>query len=82
VADTAGFAGLTVRLIAGTEDPAHTQAIEQSTVDLLRSWGSEAELIWLGDRGISGNGHFMMFEDNNAQVLDVIAEQVDAVMGA
>jgi pimeloyl-ACP methyl ester carboxylesterase len=82
VADTAGFAGLNVRLIAGTEDPAHTQAIEQSTVDLLRSWGCEVELVWLGDRGISGNGHFMMFEDNNVQVLDVIAEQVDAVMGA
>jgi pimeloyl-ACP methyl ester carboxylesterase len=79
VEDTSGFEGMPIRLVAGTEDPAHTHAIERSTIELLASWGAEAELVWLGDRGIAGNGHFMMFEDNNREVLEVIGEQVDAV---
>jgi hypothetical protein len=31
-----------------------------------------AEFIYLGDRGITGNGHMMMLEDNS----DALAEQV------
>lgn len=79
VHDTSRFAGLRVRLVAGTEDPAHTRAIEDATAALLRSWGADAEVVWLGDRGIAGNGHFLMFEDNSGEVLDVVAEQIDAV---
>ncbi len=79
VEDTAGFQGMRIRLVAGTEDPAHTLEIEHSTVDLLKSWGAGVELVWLGDRGISGNGHFMMFEDNSREVLEVIREQILAV---
>ena len=79
VTDTSGFEGMPIRLVAGTEDPAHTLEIERATVDLLASWGAEVELVWLGDRGIEGNGHFMMFEDNSREVLDVIAEQVAGV---
>lgn len=79
VEDTSGFEGKRIRLIAGTEDPAHTFEIDQSTTELFASWGADVELVWLGDRGISGNGHFMMFEDNSAEVFDVIAEQIDVV---
>jgi pimeloyl-ACP methyl ester carboxylesterase len=76
VADTTGFEGLRIRLLAGTEDPAHTLQIELATVELLRSWGADADLVWLGDLGIVGNGHFLFFEDNSEQVLDIVAEQV------
>jgi pimeloyl-ACP methyl ester carboxylesterase len=79
VEDPSRFEGLEVRLVAGTEDPAHTRAIEDSTAALLASWGAASEVVWLGDRGITGNGHFMMFEDNSDEVLEVIAEQVDIV---
>jgi len=79
VTDPAPFESLRVRLIAGTEDPAHTRAIEESTATLLRSWGADAQVVWLGDRGIAGNGHFLMFEDNSAEVLEVVAEQVSLV---
>lgn len=82
VENTNGFEGMSIRLVAGTADPAHTHAIEVSTVDLLASWGAAVELVWLGDRGIVGNGHFMMFEDNSREVLEVIGEQVDAVAAA
>lgn len=80
VEDPAGFEDMPIRLIAGTEDPAHTREIEETTLALYRDWKADAELVWLGDRGIVGNGHFMMDEDNSEAVLDVIAEQVEAVV--
>jgi pimeloyl-ACP methyl ester carboxylesterase len=81
VNDTAPFAGKHIRLVAGTEDPAHTIETERSTTEMLRGWGADAELVWLGDRGITGNGHFLFFEDNSAEVLAIVAEQIDAVAG-
>jgi pimeloyl-ACP methyl ester carboxylesterase len=80
VQDTSGFRGLPVRLVAGSEDPAHTLEVERSTVELLRGWGAEADLMWLPDRGIVGNGHFLFFEDNAAELLGIVAEQVDAIL--
>ncbi|MDO8185998.1 alpha/beta fold hydrolase [Conexibacter sp. JD483] len=75
----AGFAGTPIRLLASAEDPAHTRAIEERTLGLLRGWGAEAELIWLPDLGIEGNGHFMMFEQNSDELLEVVATQLTAV---
>jgi pimeloyl-ACP methyl ester carboxylesterase len=77
----AGFAGKPVRLVAGGEDPAHTRAIEERTVGLLRGWGAEARLEWLPDRGIEGNGHFLMFEQNSDELLEVVAELIAQVGG-
>lgn len=75
----AGFAGKPIRLLAGAEDPAHTRAIEERTLGLLRGWGAEAELIWLPELGIEGNGHFMFFEENSDELLEVVAAQLTAV---
>ncbi|HKN94226.1 MAG TPA: alpha/beta hydrolase, partial [Thermoleophilaceae bacterium] len=58
----AGFEGKQIRLIVGGEDPAHTREIEDRTIGLLRGWGADAELIWLPERGIEGNAHFLMSE--------------------
>ncbi len=82
VEEPAGFAGLPVRLVAGDRDPAHTRAIEERTVGLLREWGAEAELVWLADLGITGNGHFLFFEDNSDELLDVVTDQLVAVGAA
>lgn len=79
VEDSSGFKGVGVRLIVGTEDPAHTLSIERATADLLSSWGADAEVVWLADRGIEGNGHFLFFEDNSDEILEVVAEQITAV---
>lgn len=75
----AGFQGKPIRLLASGEDPAHTRAIEERTLGLLRGWGADAQLIWLPDLGIHGNGHFMMFEQNSDELLDVVADQLAAV---
>ncbi len=62
------FSGLDVALIAGDQDPAHTNEIETRTLELLRSWGADAELVWLPDLGIEGNGHFLFWESNAAEI--------------
>lgn len=77
----AGFAGKPIRLLTAGEDPAHTRAIEERTVALLRGWDADVELVWLPDRGIEGNGHFMFFEENSDELLELVAEQL-AVVGA
>ena len=79
VADPAGFRSMPIRLLTGGEDPAHTREIEERTVKLLRSWGADAELTWLPDLGIEGNGHFMFFEENSDEVLEVLVDQLAAV---
>jgi pimeloyl-ACP methyl ester carboxylesterase len=73
------FAGRRIRLLTGGEDPAHPREIEERTLELLRSWRAEAELVWLPDRGIEGNGHFMFMERNSDELLEVLLEQVRAV---
>jgi pimeloyl-ACP methyl ester carboxylesterase len=75
----AGFEGKPIRLLTGGEDPAHTREIEERTIGLLRDWGAEAELTWLPDLGIKGNGHFMFLEENSDELLEVLVAQLDAV---
>jgi hypothetical protein len=41
-------------------------------LDALLASGARAEVIDLKDRGILGNSHFAMFENNRRQVFDVI----------
>lgn len=75
IADTAGFSNKTIRLIAGDHDLAHTREIETRTVELLRSWGADAELVWLADEGLTGHSHWLMRERNNEEVLAVVERQ-------
>lgn len=79
VTDSEGFRGKPIRLLTGGEDPAHTRAIEERTVATLREWGADAELTWLPDLGIEGNGHFMFFEENSDELVDVLVDQLVAV---
>ena len=68
--------------MAGDRDPAHPHALEQRTVDCLRSWGADAALVWLPDRGLSGNGHYLMGESNSETVLEIFVEQLGVVANA
>ncbi|MGY1812294.1 alpha/beta fold hydrolase [Blastococcus sp. SYSU D00820] len=73
------FAGVPIRLVSGPEDPAHTRDVEEATVAQFRGWGADAQVVALADRGISGNGHFLFYEENEEQVLDVVAQQIGEV---
>lgn len=80
IRDTAGFEGKRIRLVAGGEDPAHTLEIEERTAELLRSWGADASVVWLPNRGIEGNAHYLPSELNHEEVLDVVVEQLHDVL--
>jgi len=43
-----------------------------ATVARLKSGGCDADDVQLKDKGLLGNGHFMMLENNRKQVFDVI----------
>jgi pimeloyl-ACP methyl ester carboxylesterase len=82
VNDPSGFAGKRIRLLTGGEDPAHTRDIEERTVGLLREWGADADLVWLPDRGIEGNAHYLMFERNSDEILDIVVDLIALVGGS
>lgn len=79
VASTESFQGVPIRLVSGTEDPAHTYETEKATAEQFRGWGADVELAALKDRDIVGNGHFLFFEDNEREVLEIVASQVEEV---
>ena len=76
---TASFRGKRIRLMAGDCDPAHPRPVEERTVACLRSWGADADLVWLPDRGHAGNGHYIMGESNSDAILEIFKEQLDFV---
>jgi hypothetical protein len=51
-------------------------------VAFLKQAGCDAEELQLKDKGILGNGHFMMLETNNRQVFDAIRAWVEAKIPA
>jgi urease beta subunit len=46
-------------------------------LEALMQSGARAEVINLKDRGILGNSHFAMFENNRRQVFDVIRTWIE-----
>jgi pimeloyl-ACP methyl ester carboxylesterase len=55
-----------------TQGPAIVEAAKQS--------GARAEHVYLKDRGLRGNGHFAMFENNRRQVFDVFRQWMEATV--
>jgi pimeloyl-ACP methyl ester carboxylesterase len=51
-------------------------------VDYLRACGCDVESIKLDEAGVEGNGHAMMLEKNNAEVLEPIARWIDTTVAA
>ena len=49
-----------------------------AAVAFLQQAGCAVEDVQLKDRGILGNGHFMMLETNRRQVFDVIRGWIDS----
>jgi hypothetical protein len=53
-----------------------------AVIQFLRKAGCTAEELPLKDRGILGNGHFMMIETNRRQVFDAIRAWVEQAVQA
>jgi pimeloyl-ACP methyl ester carboxylesterase len=63
-----------ILILTGDQDPRHPRALDAATAAYLG-----AEFIWLPDRGVTGNGHMLMIEDNSdaiaALALDWLRDQ-------
>lgn len=74
------FEGKPVVAVSGTNDVLQARSDDQAMVAWLKSHGAKAEQIWLGDRGITGNGHMLMLEENSDRICDVILEWIKATL--
>jgi pimeloyl-ACP methyl ester carboxylesterase len=50
------------------------RSFDAHTVEFLRQAGCDADLVRLEDHGVRGNGHAMMVERNNREVLGIILD--------
>jgi pimeloyl-ACP methyl ester carboxylesterase len=62
-----------ILIVTGDHDPRHPRALDEATAAYLG-----AEFVWLPDRGIAGNGHMMMIEDNSDDLAAMILGWLDA----
>ncbi|MFJ5034541.1 alpha/beta fold hydrolase [Streptomyces sp. NPDC088560] len=64
------LADVPIAVVTASASPfAFTDSI---TVEVLRQAGCDVDHVLLADRGLTGNGHAVMFERNNAEILDVV----------
>lgn len=71
------FDGTPVLVITGTEDIDHRPAVDGAIVTWLNEHGARAEFRYLGEIGITGNGHMLMLEKNSGEIADVIIAWLD-----
>ena len=54
-------------IVTGDFDPRHPRAVDEATARYVG-----AEFVWLPDRGIQGNGHMTMIEDNSDEIAGLL----------
>jgi pimeloyl-ACP methyl ester carboxylesterase len=78
VNDPRKLAGKRVLVITGTADLDHARPVDGAIVDWLNANGARADFCFLGDRGIVGNGHMLMLEDNSDEIAGIILDWLEA----
>ena len=78
VADFTNFRGKRVMVLVGTHDLDHPVDVDRPIAEWLNSVGARADFVYLGDRGIHGNGHMMMLESNSDELAGLIADWNEA----
>lgn len=80
VDDEAGFAGKRILVVTGTDDVDHPRELDGAVVEWLKAAGAKAELCWLGDVGIVGNGHMLMLEKNSTEIAEIIMDWLETAL--
>jgi pimeloyl-ACP methyl ester carboxylesterase len=65
VTDFTNYRGRRMLTVTGTADADHPRELDEGIVEFFNTNGAKADYIYLGDRGIVGNGHMMMLEKNS-----------------
>jgi pimeloyl-ACP methyl ester carboxylesterase len=77
VADFANYRGRRILVVTGTEDADHPRKLDEGIVTFFNQNGAKADYIYLGDRGISGNGHMMMLEKNSDSIAALVLSWIE-----
>jgi pimeloyl-ACP methyl ester carboxylesterase len=70
--DFANYRGRRILVLTGTADADHPRSLDEGIVRFLNGKGAKAEYVFLGDRGIVGNGHMMMMEKNSDEIAELL----------
>jgi pimeloyl-ACP methyl ester carboxylesterase len=73
IGDPASLHGRDILIVTGDRDLRHPRAVDEATARYVG-----ADFWWLPDRGIDGNGHMMMIEDNNDQLAALLLDWLDS----
>jgi hypothetical protein len=79
VSDPKRLAGKRILVITGTADLDHAKEVDGAIVTWLNAHGAKAEFCYLADRGIVGNGHMLMLEQNSDEIADIILRWLDTI---
>jgi pimeloyl-ACP methyl ester carboxylesterase len=74
IRDPAAFRGRRILVLTGTNDLDHPRDFDAATAEWLKKAGAEADFLYLGDKGIVGNGHMLMLEQNSDRIADLVLE--------
>ena len=77
VSDPQKLSGKRVLVITGTDDLDHPPDVDGAIVTWLKANGAAAEFYFLGDRGIVGNGHMLMLEENSDAIAGIIMDWLE-----
>jgi pimeloyl-ACP methyl ester carboxylesterase len=77
VSDPRQLAGKRVFVITGTTDLDHSREVDGAIVVWLEEQGAKADFCFLADRGIVGNGHMLMMEENNDETAGIILDWLE-----
>jgi pimeloyl-ACP methyl ester carboxylesterase len=79
VSDPKKLAGKRILVVTGTADLDHAKEVDGAIVIWLNAHGAKAEFCYLADRGIVGNGHMLMLEENSDEIADIIMGWIDTI---
>jgi pimeloyl-ACP methyl ester carboxylesterase len=77
VSDPGKLAGKRVLVITGSDDLDHAREVDGAIVTWLNGNGAKADFCFLADRGIVGNGHMLMLEDNSDEIAGIILDWLE-----
>jgi hypothetical protein len=77
VGDFANYRGRRILVVTGTADADHPRKLDENIVEFFNKNGAKADYIYLGDRGIVGNGHMMMMEKNSDALAALVLSWIE-----
>lgn len=74
VSDPAALRDKRALVLTGTHDLDHPRDLDAAIAAWLKAAGAAADFVYLGDRGVVGNGHMLMLEQNSDEIAELVLD--------